>query len=82
MKISIRFYKDREVRAVWDEENAKWWFAAVDVAAILSESDDPANYCRVLKNRLNAEKIKPLQIVMLSNGRQWTHNPHLARPDA
>ncbi len=23
-KISIRFYNDREVRAIWDEENAKW----------------------------------------------------------
>ena len=25
-KISIRFFNDREVRAVWDEPNAKWWF--------------------------------------------------------
>jgi hypothetical protein len=24
-KISIRFYKDHKVRAVWDEENSKWW---------------------------------------------------------
>jgi cell filamentation protein len=54
VKVSIRFYKDREVRVVWDEENAKWWFAAVDVAAVLSESDTPANYWRVLKTRLNA----------------------------
>ena len=30
MKTSIRFYKDHEVRAVWDEENAKWWFSAND----------------------------------------------------
>lgn len=31
MKTSIRFYKDHEVRAVWDEENAKWWFSANDI---------------------------------------------------
>ena len=28
-KISIRFYNDREVRAVWDEENSKWWFSVL-----------------------------------------------------
>jgi len=26
-KISIRFFNDREVRAIWDEENTKWWFS-------------------------------------------------------
>ena len=26
-KISIRFFDDREVRAVWDEKNFKWWFS-------------------------------------------------------
>ncbi len=33
-KISIRFFNDREVRAVWDEENAKWWFSAKDILAL------------------------------------------------
>ena len=27
-KISIRFFNDREVRAIWDEENNKWWFTS------------------------------------------------------
>ena len=26
-KKSIRFFNDHEVRAVWDEENSKWWLA-------------------------------------------------------
>ena len=26
-KISIRFYKDHKVRALWDEENNQWWFS-------------------------------------------------------
>ena len=55
-KLSIRFFNDREVRAVWDNANAKWWFAVVDVVAILSGSAKPANYWRVLKSRLAAEK--------------------------
>ncbi len=36
-KISIRFFDDREVRAVWDEENAKWWFSVVDIVGVLNE---------------------------------------------
>ncbi len=28
-KISIRFFDDREIRAVWDEEKAKWWFSVL-----------------------------------------------------
>jgi len=35
-KISIRFFDDREVRAVWDEQNARWWFSVVDVVAVLA----------------------------------------------
>ena len=33
-KISIRFLDDREVRAVWDEQNAKWWFRVLDMVAL------------------------------------------------
>jgi cell filamentation protein len=51
-KISIRFFDDREVRAIWDEENNKWWFSVVDIVVILSESEDARNYWYVLKNRL------------------------------
>ena len=25
-KVSIRFFNDREVRAVWDETLSEWWF--------------------------------------------------------
>ena len=51
-KISIRFFNDREVRAIWDETDCKWFFAAVDIVAVLSGSADPRNYWYVLKNRL------------------------------
>ena len=51
-KISIRFFDDKEVRAIWDEENSKWRFSVIDIVAILSESADARNYWYVLKNRL------------------------------
>ena len=52
MKSSIRFYNDREVRAVWDKENAQWWFSIVDVVAAITESPNPRKYWSVLKTRL------------------------------
>lgn len=58
-KISIRFFNDREVRAVWDDENSKWWFSAVDVIAALNEQEDHAknrNYWKYLKTKLCKEK--------------------------
>ena len=51
-KKSIRFFNDREVRAVWDEENNKWWFSIVDIVAAITDSPNPRKYWSVLKTRL------------------------------
>jgi cell filamentation protein len=55
VKTSIRFFNNKEVRAVWENENNKWWFCVVDVCAILAESSNPAVYWRVMKQRLKAQ---------------------------
>ena len=57
-KVSIRFYNDREVRAIWDEENAKWWFSVLDVIGALNNQDDyqkNRNYWKYLKTKLKKE---------------------------
>ena len=59
-RVSIRFFNDREIRAVWDDTAAKWWFCAVDVVAALSGSANPSNYWYVLKNRLKKAAAEPL----------------------
>jgi cell filamentation protein len=51
-KISVRFFDDKEVRAIWDDEGSKWWFSVVDIVGVLSQSADSRNYWYVLKNRL------------------------------
>ena len=59
-KISIQFFDDREVRAVWDEENSKWWFSVLDIVGVLNEQDDyekNRNYWKYLKAKLKKEKI-------------------------
>ncbi len=58
-KISIRFFNDREVRALWDEQNAKWWFSVLDIVAVLTDQDDytkTRNYWKYLKAKLKKEK--------------------------
>lgn len=58
MKVSIRFFDDREVRAVWDDEHAKWWFSVVDVVGVLNEEPDykkARNYWKYLKAKLKKE---------------------------
>jgi len=57
-KISIRFFDDREVRAVWDEENSKWWFSVLDIVAVLTDQDNytkTRNYWKYLKAKLKKE---------------------------
>jgi cell filamentation protein, protein adenylyltransferase len=58
-KISIRFFDDREVRAIWDEENSKWWFSVLDIIAVLTDQNDynkTRNYWKYLKSKLKKEK--------------------------
>jgi cell filamentation protein len=57
-KISIRFFNDREVRAVWDEENTNWKFSVLDIVSVLNDEVDYAknrNYWKYLKAKLKKE---------------------------
>jgi len=60
-KISIRFFNDKEVRAIWDEENAKWWFSVLDIVVILNEYDDytkARNYWKYFKGKLKKQNVQ------------------------
>ena len=66
-KESIRFFNDREVRAVWDEEHCKWWFSVLDIIAAINEQDDyqkTRNYWKYLKTKLRKENS---QLVSATN---------------
>jgi len=52
---AIVAFEGRTIRRFWDEESEKWYFSVVDIIAVLSESDNPAVYWRVLKKRLKDE---------------------------
>jgi cell filamentation protein len=64
-KISIRFFDDREVRALWDEENAKWWFSVLDIIAVLTDQNDynkTRNYWKYLKAKLKKENNQVVSV--------------------
>ncbi len=74
-KISIRFYNDRKVRAIWDEENSKWWFSAIDIIRAINNEEDyvkAGNYWRWLKKKLASAGV---QLVSL------THDFKFEAPD-
>ena len=58
-KISIRFFNDREVRAIWDDEHSKWFFSVLDIVGVLNDQSDyekNRNYWKYLKAKLKKEK--------------------------
>ena len=58
-KVSIRFFNDREIRAVWDDAAAKWRFSVLDVVGALNGEPDyekTRNYWKYLKAKLKREK--------------------------
>ena len=61
----IRFYNDREVRAVWDETNSKWWFSATDIVRAINNEDDytkSRNYWKYLKGKLGGDSGEVVSI--------------------
>ena len=67
-KILIRFFNNREVRAIWDENDSKWYFQVIDIVSILNEQDDYTkanNYWRWLKRKLKQENP---QLVSATHG--------------
>ena len=52
---ALQLFEQRKVRTIWDDQEEKWYFSIVDVCAVLTDSENPQTYWRVLKNRLKKE---------------------------
>lgn len=46
---AIQLFEGKKVRIVWDSEQEKYYFAIVDIVQVLTDSDNPQTYWRVLK---------------------------------
>ncbi|OGV47543.1 MAG: phage antirepressor protein [Lentisphaerae bacterium GWF2_44_16] len=52
---NIKLFENKKVRSHWSDADERWYFAIVDVIAVLTDSIDPGAYWRKLKERLKAE---------------------------
>ena len=62
-KNSIKLFGDDKIRAIWDDEQEKWYFSVVDVVAVLTNSKDfqtARKYWNKLKQRLKEEGFEPV----------------------
>lgn len=62
-KNSIKLFGGDKIRAVWNDEQEKWYFSVVDVVAVLTESKDfqtARKYWNKLKQRLKEEGFEPV----------------------
>ena len=55
MHLINKIFNNETIRTVWDKEKEKYYISVVDVVGVLSESDNPRNYWKVLKHRLKKE---------------------------
>lgn len=55
MENKIKIFENKQVRTAWNADKEEWYFSVVDVVAVLTDSADPNNYWKVLKNRLTKE---------------------------
>ena len=51
----IKIFENKKVRTLWDNDSEEWYFSVVDIVSVLTESVNPNNYWKVLKNRLKKE---------------------------
>ncbi len=52
---AVKIFEDRKVRSLWNDDDEEWYFSIVDVIAVLTNSENPQVYWRVLKKRLADE---------------------------
>ncbi len=55
MQNKIKVFENKQVRTAWNADEEEWYFSVVDVVGVLTDSENPNNYWKVLKNRLKKE---------------------------
>ncbi|MBP6903865.1 MAG: phage antirepressor protein [Bacilli bacterium] len=56
----IKFYENKEIRSVWDNEKEEWYFSVVDVVGVLTDSKNPRDYWYRVKKRMSEEEQSQL----------------------
>ena len=52
---TIKLFKDKKVRSLWNEDQEQWYFSIVNVIEVLTASSIPKRYWTDLKKKLTNE---------------------------
>ncbi len=55
MHLINKIFNNETIRTVWDADDEKYYISVVDIVKVLSESENPQVYWRVMKKRLKDE---------------------------
>jgi len=56
---NLKLFENKQIRSDWNEEEQEWYFAVVDVVAVLTDSSDPKDYWYRMKKR---EKVSGFEL--------------------
>ncbi len=56
---NLKLFENQQIRSDWNEEEQEWYFAVVDVVAVLTGSSDPKDYWYRMKKR---EKVSGFEL--------------------
>ena len=48
---AVQLFESKKIRTAWDESKEEWYFSVVDVVSALTESADPKQYIKKMRNR-------------------------------
>ena len=48
---SIKLFESKQIRTVWNEQDQKWYFVVEDVILVLTDSKDPKQYLKRMRQR-------------------------------
>ena len=48
---NIKLFASKQIRTAWNEPDQKWYFVVEDVVAVLTDSKDPKQYIKRMRQR-------------------------------
>ncbi|OQX79777.1 MAG: phage antirepressor protein [Bacteroidetes bacterium 4484_276] len=48
---NIKLFESKQIRAIWNSKDQKWYFAVIDVVEVLTESINPKDYIKKMRRR-------------------------------
>lgn len=55
MHLINKIFNNEAIRTIWDKDDEKYYISVIDIIGVLTGSDNPRNYWKVLKHRLKKE---------------------------